>query len=81
MTERVRVAPPPAPTYHLLMTRRARFQTPDEIAALSNAQYEEYVRELVREGEKSAAERVYSTDEVLAHLAEARRGRARRVGT
>jgi hypothetical protein len=60
---------------------RARHRTPDEIAKLSDAEYEEYVRELVREGEKSAEERVYSTDEVLARLAEARRGRARRVGT
>jgi hypothetical protein len=64
-----------------MVSRRSRFRTPDEIAALSDAEYEEYVRELVREGEKSAQERVYSTDEVLAHLAEARRGRARRVGT
>jgi hypothetical protein len=62
-------------------SQRPRFRTPDEIAALSDVEYENYVRELVHEGERSAEERVYSTEEVLAHLAEARRGRARRVGT
>jgi hypothetical protein len=57
-------------------------KTPEEVAAMSDSEYEDYVRELVREGERSAEKRAYSTDEVLAHLAEVRRGRAtRRVGT
>jgi hypothetical protein len=47
---------------------------------MSDESYEKYVRELVQEGERSAEGRVYSTDEVLAHLAEVRRGRTRRVG-
>jgi hypothetical protein len=58
-----------------------RRKSPEEIAALSEEAYEEYVRELVREGERSAEKRVYSTEEVLTHLAEARRVRTRRVGT
>jgi hypothetical protein len=55
-------------------------RTPAEAAAMTDAEYEAYVRELVREGERSANGRVYSADEVLAHLGEARRGRTRRVG-
>lgn len=56
-------------------------KSPEQVAAMSDAEYEEYVRELVREAERSSERRVHSTDEVLAQLAEARRGRARRVGT
>jgi hypothetical protein len=56
-------------------------KTPEEVATMSDESYAQFVRELVREGERSAEGRVYSTDEVLAHLAEVRRGRTRRVGT
>jgi len=48
---------------------------------MSDEAYAEYVRLAVREAERGAAERVHTTDEVLRHLAEARRARARRVGT
>jgi hypothetical protein len=52
-----------------------RWKTPEEVAAMSDERYADYVRELVREGEESARQLVYSTDEVLAHLAETRRVR------
>ena len=64
-----------------MATMPAPSKSPDEVAAMSDAEYEEYVRELVREGERSGAGRVYSTEEVLAHLAEIRGGRPCRVGT
>jgi hypothetical protein len=56
-------------------------KTPEQIASMCDEEYAAYVRELVREGERSAEGRTYSTDEVLAELEERRRGRARRVGT
>ena len=67
--------------YDAIMDAHRPLPSPEQVAAMSDAEYQRYVRELVAEAEKSAKEKVYSTDEVLARLAEARRGRARRVGT
>jgi hypothetical protein len=51
-----------------------------QLVAISEPANDDYVRGLVSQAERSAHQRVYSNDEVLSRLAEARRGRTRRMG-
>lgn len=51
-----------------------------QLAAMSEPANDEYVRELVGQADRSAQHRVYSTEDVLGQLAEARRGRTGRMG-
>jgi hypothetical protein len=67
--------------YDACVDARRNPLSPEQVAAMSDAEYERYVRELVDEAERGAKDQVCTTEEVLARLAEARRGRARRVGT